>query len=203
MNPKASTKAILLDIGNVLLKINWKKALDIANIPNIKAKKFQEIGQWQIYHDYESGLITREQFRLQLCQKLEIKLSPEQFEKIWCACFDGEVEGIADLLDPLAKKIPLYTLSNTNELHFEHFKKFPIFKNFKNLLVSHILHCRKPNKEIYLKAISHTGFKAEEILFIDDLEENLQAARQLGVRSEHCFQSCTRFSEILRTSHLL
>lgn len=203
MGLKTPIKAVLLDIGNVLLKINWQNSLKLIDIPNIKAEEFYSMGAWTIFHDYEAGLITREQFRKELCQKLKIQLNSEQFEKAWCACFDGEVEGVSALLKPLSEKVPLYTLSNTNELHFEFFKDFPIFEHFENLLASHTFHCRKPDSTIYQKAIRHLNCSPSEILFIDDLEENLQAAREQGIHAEHCFQSGLRFAEILRARNLL
>jgi len=203
MHHKTPVKAILLDIGNVLLKINWDKPLTHANIPVEKIKEFYSIGHWPIFHDYEKGHISREEFRTKLNSKFKINLTQSEFEKTWCACFDGEVDGVASLLNDIGKKIPLYTLSNTNELHFDFFKDFALFRPFKDLLASHTFHCRKPDELIYKKAINHLKVKAEEILFIDDLEENLETARKLGIKAEHCFQSGLRFREILIMHHLL
>jgi HAD superfamily hydrolase (TIGR01509 family) len=41
----------------------------------------------------------------------------------------------------------------------------------------------KPAPEIYLRAIEEIGVAAGETLYIDDLEENVEAARKLGIVS--------------------
>lgn len=43
----------------------------------------------------------------------------------------------------------------------------------------------KPEALIYEIAIKKSGFRPEEILFIDDLEINVQAARDLGINIIH------------------
>lgn len=39
---------------------------------------------------------------------------------------------------------------------------------------------RKPNEDIYLEVLEHTGLLSKEILFIDDTIPNIQTARDLS-----------------------
>lgn len=203
MNSSDPIKAVLLDVGNVLLKINWHNSLKLIDIPKEDAEVFLKIGESPLFHKYEAGLVSCEEFRLELCQKLNTNFSPEKFNHIWCACFDGDIEGVPELVKQVSKKVPLFTLSNTNEAHYQHFKGMPVFAHFEELLTSHKFKCRKPDPLIYQKAIARLNLKPEEILFVDDLEENLEAAKKLGIRSEHCYQSAPRLKTIFRVCGLL
>ncbi len=203
MNSSGPIKAVLLDVGNVLLKINWLNSLKLIDIPKEGADLFLKIGESPLFHHYEAGLISCDEFRLELCTKLKKNFSPEEFNHIWCACFDGDIEGVPELIQQISQKVPLYTLSNTNEAHYQFFKGMPVFAPFEELLTSHKFKCRKPDPLIYQKAIALLNLKPEKILFVDDLEENLEAAKKLGIQSEHCYQSAARLKAIFRVCGLL
>ncbi len=51
------------------------------------------------------------------------------------------------------------------------------------LFLSNEIHLSKPNGEFYEFILKHMGFKAENAFFIDDREENVDAAERLGIRS--------------------
>lgn len=189
-------KAVLLDIGNVLLKINWNNSLKFLKLSPSEIERFMNLGQSELFHHYEAGLLSCDEFRKELNLYIKKEITLNDFHNIWCACFNGEMEGQREILWKASEKVPLYTLSNTNESHYQYFKNFDLFQPFTELLTSHKFKCRKPNPEIYLKAIERLNFPADQILFIDDLEENLESARKLGIHSEYCYQSSTRLRSI-------
>ena len=43
------------------------------------------------------------------------------------------------------------------------------------------MHLAKPDVEIFQAVLKEAGLKADEVLFIDDSEENCQAAAKLGI----------------------
>lgn len=95
------------------------------------------------------------------------------------------------LVQELSKKYRVFLLSNTNALHVEYYnemlsREFGI-ENLDQLMekafYSNELGCRKPDKEIYQKVLRLADIRAEETLFIDDNEENVRAAEELGIRS--------------------
>ena len=55
----------------------------------------------------------------------------------------------------------------------------------------------KPDPLIYEVAIQKSGFRPEEILFIDDLEVNVQAAQDQGINIIH-YVDFSSFSQELR-----
>jgi putative hydrolase of the HAD superfamily len=51
------------------------------------------------------------------------------------------------------------------------------------------MRCRKPDKIIYQKVIDSSGFKPDEIVFFDDMIENLTECKKLGMNSYHVTDS--------------
>lgn len=197
-------KAVLLDIGNVIVELDYNRSLKLLNIPLKKEEAIVEIGKWRVYEDFEKGLITTDQFINQLSKKYNIDyLSKENFIDAWNACIIGVFPGIDDLLQTASKKIKLFALSNTNEIHYQYFKKMSVFDYFERLFVSPLLQERKPDKEIYLKVLQELEFNPNEILFIDDVPENLTGARNLGIMAEHCCRSGERLATILKNYKIL
>ncbi|MGM5483006.1 MAG: HAD family hydrolase [Nanobdellota archaeon] len=52
---------------------------------------------------------------------------------------------------------------------------------FDFIFSSNELNMKKPEAQIYEKALSVMGYKAKECVFIDDKKENLKSARELGI----------------------
>lgn len=83
-------------------------------------------------------------------------------------------------------------LSNTNEGHWDTIeKKFhnaagvELNSVFHALYLSYKMHYRKPEREIFLELLRCEGIAPEDTLFIDDSEENCEAARTVGIEALH------------------
>jgi len=59
--------------------------------------------------------------------------------------------------------------------------RFPALSEFTHHTFSHRLGIAKPDAEIYRHAVQGLGVPAGEILFVDDREENIEAARAAGM----------------------
>ena len=83
-------------------------------------------------------------------------------------------------------------LSNTNNIHriyFDSLCKRIYNKTFDHLFdhvfYSYEMGCRKPDKVIYENVIDSSGFKPNEIIFFDDMKENLTECEKLGMNTCH------------------
>ena len=93
--------------------------------------------------------------------------------------------GITELLsEAKSKGISVWCLSNDvsrwsdkirNNLGIEEF--------LRGSVISGDVGIRKPDKEIYEALIQSSGFKIEDILFVDDREKNVVAAQELGIET--------------------
>lgn len=81
-------------------------------------------------------------------------------------------------------------LSNTNEGHWEGIER--LFRHttgkavgdlFDGLYLSYEMRMRKPEREIFLSLLRSEGVEPSDCIFFDDLEENCEAARSVGIEA--------------------
>ncbi len=184
----AEIKAIIFDLGNVLINYSFDRAFQkwaelTDHPPEFFATNFQyDETLWQ----FERGQITPEEYHQYLSKTMNISgdWDYEIFKEGWIFVNIGLNQKAVELLPLLEKKYLLYVLSNTNELHIESVTKdYPhLFRHFKQKFYSHDLSVRKPDAEIYEKVIKIIDLPPHEILFIDDMVENIRGAEQVGIQ---------------------
>ena len=88
----------------------------------------------------------------------------------------------------LKNKYKLLLLSNTNDLHIEQVirnmghARFIRFKScFDKFYLSQNINLTKPANAIYEFVLNSNNLQADECLFIDDLNENTEAALKMGI----------------------
>jgi len=190
MKKKIST--IIFDLGNVLLDIELmnfhQKALEIMGIN--EAGKLRKIEELMLR--YELGKINTEVFINGLIRESVRPIQARELIKAWNSILIEMPSHIPLLLLDLRQQYKIYLLSNTNPLHIDwamkHLKdQFDISDFETNYLhgvfYSHLLQLRKPDPEIYRQVQSRLKISGNEILFIDDLPENVLAAQQAGWHS--------------------
>lgn len=85
------------------------------------------------------------------------------------------------------KGFGVYVLSNAPFRMMDHFSELvPIADLFDGKIFSAEVRCIKPQKEIYAAAFARFGIRPEESFFIDDLQVNIEGARQCGMDG-YCF----------------
>ena len=93
----------------------------------------------------------------------------------------------------LKSKYKLYLLSNTNHIHWEYYDQYfqdhfdypSINTFFTHCWYSYLMGVRKPDPEIYKMVLREGQFNPAEVAFIDDLQDNVDAARALGIQGIH------------------
>src|SRR5690606_15526521 len=94
-----------------------------------------------------------------------------------------------DMLENLQSGYSLFVLSNTNPLHLEWLHRHLAEKHgisdfekryFSQVFYSHLVKDRKPNTSIYNHVLEQAQIQASETLFLDDMEDNIQSASELG-----------------------
>ena len=87
----------------------------------------------------------------------------------------------------LSKIYSTWLLSNTNPKHIqdEIEKKYLFPRLVDGAIYSFDAKCRKPDHKIYDCLLESSQADPGECIFIDDLIENVEAARLLGIRAIH------------------
>ena len=100
-------------------------------------------------------------------------------------------DGVAILEDLHEAKVPLFGLTNWSAETFPYARaNYPFLKYFRNIVVSGEVKLIKPDPAIYRASFDQVrahlpDIRAEELVFIDDVAENANAASALGWHGIH------------------
>lgn len=181
-----SIRMVCFDLGGVLIRIcrSWREGCTAASLP-LRLESIEDPssanGRREISRLYQTGRITTEQYWRELSASTNHLYSPHEIERIHHAWMLGEYEGVADVIDAIhAANIATACLSNTNHAHWVRMDEFPAVMKLHHRLASHELRLAKPDHEIYREFERLTQMRSEQILFFDDLPENIEAAKAVG-----------------------
>ena len=79
------------------------------------------------------------------------------------------------------QQLQLAVLSNTVSAHALYLTQQGLYDDFDELVLSFQVNIRKPDPEIFTLALEKLGVAAEEAFFVDDLQENVDAANKLSI----------------------
>ena len=189
-------KYVILDLGGVLVKIEpdnfYKKMFQLTGI-NINILK-------DIKNDITLGLITPEEAFEKVIKNYKLKISLKEIIDSFVYDYIGnKIDGVDEFLSRLKDlDIKISLLSNTNKLHFDYIKKlFNDFKIFDKIYLSYELNLAKPDKRIYEYVLNDLKIPASEIIFIDDTDENIKTALDLGFKAIKVKKNIVNFNKIL------
>ena len=179
-------RAFLFDIGNVLVRFDFSRALRaVAALSDVtdEAEALHRIDAVKL--GYEDGQIPRAEFLHKAFRILGYRGNEAQFIAAWQGIFT-ENEPMTSLVRALRGRFPLYLLSNTNDMHVEGlFRDFPVFAEFAGATYSHEAKASKPHPPIYGIACRTHGLDPCATFFIDDLAANIATAREMGFHAHH------------------
>lgn len=182
-------KTIIFDFGDVFINLDKEGAM--SNALNIFNMKRLDEEMTMINSHYEKGFISTNDFITFYLEKFP-SLSRKDIKNIWNYIIKDFPEYRLEFLKSIASKnnFNLMLLSNTNELHISFVKdQVPFYNDFKNqfdkFYLSHEIQLRKPERSIYEFVLNQNKLNPNECLFIDDTYENVETAKQLGIKTWH------------------
>lgn len=184
-------EALLFDLGKVLIDFDFELAMrHFTSRSALPREEFEPVLRnpaWVCR--YESGEISTADYHGYLREHGKLLMSLEEFHEAWSAVFLPDLIVPERLLASLKARYPLILVSNTNESHVRFIaREYSVFRYFEHRIFSHEVGAMKPDRKIYDAAIAAAGKPPESLFFTDDRPENVEAARELGIRA-HQFQS--------------
>ncbi len=186
-------KNLLLDLGGVLLDIDYNKTKDafVALGFTYFNEMYNQYHSDELFTKLEKGEITPENFYEVILSTAPADITEEQIQRAWNAMLLSFRMKTIGYLPVLAEKYNLYLLSNTNAIHHQAFMKLyeeqksdNVFDDFFiKAYYSHSIGYRKPNADIYKFVAKDAGIQPEETLFIDDSYNNIEAAMAVGYKT--------------------
>jgi 2-haloacid dehalogenase len=122
----------------------------------------------------------------------------------WAETLRGSHEATVAILRELkARGTPLYALSNWSAEMFPHAEaKYDWLELFDGVVVSGRVKMIKPDRDIFDYLLETYDLDAADVLFIDDHEPNVVAARAYGIAAHH-FEGAAELREELMAQGLL
>lgn len=91
------------------------------------------------------------------------------------------VEGMEQLLGELQGDVRLWVLSNYSPWSAAIRQRLGLDRFFDGYVISHDTGFRKPDPRSYRALLQRAGVRPGEVLFVDDREANVEAARRFGM----------------------
>jgi HAD superfamily hydrolase (TIGR01509 family) len=190
----------LFDLGNTLIKLAYERVLEnICRDATVQRDELIEILESAGgYRDMERGAVSFREFYEHVCDKSGYSRSIRDFQNLWSDFFDGPITGVEELLERIRAKYRVAFLSNSNEVHAETIPKtFPtLFRKDDRFVFSHRFKVAKPDPEIFHRALEVIGALPQHVVFVDDLLENVLAARSVGIQSFQFIDALTLTREL-------
>ncbi len=172
---------ILFDLGGVLVDL----ADPVASFGlSMSGEEFWAI--WlssPLVQQFETGRLTASEFASQFGAELGFN-NAEEFDRAlrsWhLPLFDGAEKALQDL----ANSNTIALLSNTNEIHWQHVEsQTDVFADFAKVFLSYETGNAKPHPSAFHDVVEYFDCEPQDIVFFDDNEGNVAAARAEGLRA--------------------
>jgi putative hydrolase of the HAD superfamily len=180
----AKPRLILFDLGNVLVRIcrSWEHACQVAGVP-VPARKPDGVEAHRLHElvlRADRGQVAIDDFCAEAAALFH--LTPADVRRMSDAYVRGHLAGAVELLEDLRSRgLQTACLSNTNDNHWDIMSRPPYRLDLLTYrFASHLIGQRKPDRAVYEALERMTGTRGDEILFFDDLHDNIQTAQQLG-----------------------
>lgn len=185
-------RVVVFDFGGVLADLDlnraknmFKQVLGFHKIDDILDSSIQA----GIVGDMEIGRISADQFRDAVLKDSLPGKTHSDVDDALQSIIVGMDKKKVDLLKKMSQKYDIYMLTNNNPICYPKTKQ--LFEQagagvetlFKKCYVSYQMKMMKPSAEFYTAVMEDIGAPAEDMLFIDDSQINVDAANAAGLPS--------------------
>lgn len=185
--------AIIFDFGNVFIDLDYPRVIRaFSEVAKKNEKLIEELVVTDpVLQEFEVGAVEPEEFRRKVNNLLGTSLLDEDFDAIWNSMLKEVPPHRMELLQKVGEKYKTYILSNSNVIHETAFDEMILEATGKeglrdfvnNVYFSHEIGLRKPNQDCYQHVIEDIDNYASRMLFLDDRLDNVEAARQSGMKA--------------------
>ncbi len=182
-------KALVFDIGGVVIDFDFDRVF--ARWADDSKRSIEEIqSRFSFDHAFEAferGEIDAKDYFNSLRASLGIDISDRQFEDGWNLVYIGEIDGMAELLEFAGQRLPIYALTNSNAVHKKVWSTrfWKILSRFRTVFNSSDIGSRKPDPDVFHFIADATGVDLHQMVFYDDLVENIAGAEAVGMNTVH------------------
>ncbi len=179
----AKPEAVIFDWGNVIGFSDRSVIVDfLCDSLKLPEEEFEEINlmKRKAMKQGQSDL----SFWLELAQKRGVPL-PSDWSTSYAVVLKKSIGAnpkMYELIDELKQQgIQVGMLSNIDDRYIQLIRSFGFYDPFSPCLLSAEIGLEKPDRKAYELLLSALNLPAHSVLFVDDLQENVDAAKELGI----------------------
>lgn len=188
-SPQRLPRLALFDLGNVLISL--RPVREVFSLPARSGpdpdsidRRIASFLRSEIVDRFERGRVDPEEFFAAMRRALETDLPDPPIEERFRSILGAEVPGMRELLRELRRSgVRVAGLSDTNPVHLEALRRYAIVGELETVVASSETGHRKPSREAYETALERLGVRAEDVFYTDDLPQNVEGARRVGIRA--------------------
>jgi putative hydrolase of the HAD superfamily len=183
---KIKISAVLFDYGMVLSNVPedvaWRQ---LEHVLDADQETFQT-AYWKYRDAYDRGALSAQTYWETVAHDLDKSVDADVLRALTDADTNVWTQPNLAMMEWAARLnragIKTGILSNIGDaMEAGVLGRFPALAEFTHHTFSHRLGIAKPDAAIYRHAVEGLGVPAGEILFVDDREENIRAAREVGM----------------------
>ncbi|MFM8640755.1 MAG: HAD-IA family hydrolase [Planctomycetota bacterium] len=198
-------RLVVFDLGGVVVRIcrGWDEACAAAGIDARPLRDPRSHGHLiaPVVHAHQRGAMECDRYAAELASIVG-GVTAQEARRVHDAWILGDYPGIAQAIDRIhAAGVDTACLSNTDASHWEQLHSSDAFRRIRRRHASHLLGLVKPDAAIYRAFERHAGAAPADIVFFDDLPENVDAARACGwnaVQVDHAGDTAAQVLDALR-----
>jgi len=183
---ESAARAAVFDIGGVMLEWDPRHVYRDVFDDEAEMERFlAEVCSREWHEDNDRGVRYAESCAALAARfpqyTAEIYLWGERTEDMIVGTIDGTVELLGELQ---AAGVPCYGLTNMEaETYPVRYERYAFLRALDGTVVSSQEGVIKPDPEIFRRLFERFGLVPEQTVFIDDVEQNITAARALGMQT--------------------
>lgn len=180
---------VFVDIGGVLGTNGWDREQRQRAVETFGLDKADfEFRHQEIVGAWEEGRISMDEYLDLAIFHCPRDFSRDQFREFVFSQSQPFEESIAAVREIVQRgEFIVMTLNNESaELNRFRIERFGLSGMFSAFLSSCWLHARKPTRAFFERAFGVANANPQQALLIDDREQNIVRARELGMQTIHC-----------------
>jgi len=191
-------RLVIFDVGGVVCE-NTDVAPAVSSFLNLSEEAFFTMAGMRNFRKLLGGEISEELF----WEEYSLRAGRQVRRDLWSLFFKPVAnEVVLGLVRTLRSSMRVVAGTNTFESHYAFLKNAGYYDVFDAVYASHMIGAVKPCTEFYWRILIAEDCPPSEAFFIDDSEDNVDAARRIGL-SGHTYVDALRLKTELEKRGLV
>ena len=177
-------KNVVFDMGGVLIDYNARKTISTYFPEEYHDVLMKEVFDSELWKKLDAGILRHDE-----AVTLVLHRIPEETRPLIKKMMDNfypympPFEQMYDFINRIKRAgYNVYLLSNATPRFFDNYLDIPAMGLMDGFFISCVYKLLKPQKEIYEAFCNKFSLKPEECFFIDDLPQNIEGAKNYGMK---------------------